>query len=67
MSNRSTFSRVPVAVVPIVPSVDSPPIVERDAEDELPPVYQFPIVRTVSTKFFDAGRHQPLPFPDSDD
>ena len=35
--------------------------------DELPAVYQSPIVRTVSTTFYDAGRHQPLPFPDSDD
>lgn len=67
MSNRSTLSRVPVAAVPVVPSIDSTPIVERDEQDELPPVYQFPIVRTVPTKFFDAGRHQPLRFPDSDD
>lgn len=35
--------------------------------DELPAVYQSPIVRTVSTTFYDAGRHQPLPFPDSEE
>lgn len=68
MSNRSTLTRVPVAVVPVIPTVDSTPIVDRDTEDEtadeLPAVYQFPIVRTVPTKFFDAGRYQPLPFPD---
>lgn len=36
-------------------------------DDELPAVYQSPIVRTVNTTFYDAGRHLPLPFPDSDD
>jgi hypothetical protein len=40
---------------------------KEEPSDELPAVYQAPIVRTVSTTFYDAGRHQPLPFPDSDD
>ncbi len=35
--------------------------------EDLPPVYQFPVVRTVKTVFYEAGRLQPLPFPDSDD
>jgi len=40
---------------------------QEEPSDELPAVYQSPIVRTVDTTFYDAGRHQPLPFPDSDD
>jgi hypothetical protein len=40
---------------------------EEQPSDDLPAVYQFPIVRTVITTFYDAGHHQPLPFPDSDD
>jgi hypothetical protein len=40
---------------------------KEEPSDELPAVYQPPIVRTVSTTFYDAGRHQPLPFPESDD
>ena len=39
----------------------------EDFNDELPAVYQSPIRYMVSTIFLDAGRHQPLPFPDSDD
>jgi hypothetical protein len=35
--------------------------------DELPPVCQPPVVRTVSAAFHYVGRHPPLPFPDSDD
>lgn len=35
--------------------------------DELPPVYQSPIVRTVSVTFHYTGRHPPLPFPDSNE
>ena len=46
-----------------------PTTFDVDPEDlgELPPVYQFPIVQTVSTRFYDVGPFQPLPFPDSDD
>ena len=40
---------------------------EKLPSDELPAVYQPPIVRTVITQFHDSGPHQPLPFPDSDD
>jgi len=40
---------------------------KEEPSDELPAVYQSPIVRTVSTTFYDDGRHQPLPFPDLDD
>ena len=40
---------------------------ERPDDDELPPVYQFPIVRVIQTQFYNAGRHPPLPFPDTDD
>ena len=36
------------------------------SSDDLPPVYQSPIVRTVATRFYDDGPHLPLPFPDSD-
>lgn len=47
------------------PTEDTTP--SDESSDELPAVLQFPIVRTVRTRFYDAGRHQPLPFPDSDD
>ena len=40
---------------------------QEEPSDELPAVYQAPIVRTVSTTFYHAGRHLPLPFPDSDE
>jgi hypothetical protein len=40
---------------------------QEESRDELPAVYQAPIVRTIRTTFYDAGQHQPLPFPDSDD
>ena len=40
---------------------------ELPDDDELPPVYQFPIVRTVRVRFIEIGRLQPLPFPESDD
>lgn len=40
---------------------------QEEATDELPAVPQMPIVRTVRTRFFNAGPLQPLPFPDSDD
>ena len=39
----------------------------EEEEDELPPVKEFPIVQTVMTRFYEAGRLMPLPFPDSDD
>ena len=35
--------------------------------EDLPPVCPFPVVRTVKTIFYNAGRLEPLPFPDSDD
>jgi hypothetical protein len=39
----------------------------QDAADDLPPVAQFPVIATVTATFHEAGRLQPLPFPDVDD
>jgi hypothetical protein len=38
-----------------------------DLPENMPPVFQFPVVATVQARFYKAGRHEPLPFPESDD
>lgn len=43
------------------------PAPRAERPDDLPPVYQFPVVGTVQATFVEAGRHDPLPFPDQDD
>jgi len=35
--------------------------------DDLPPVFQFPVVEIVKTRFKEGGDLQPLPFPEWDD
>jgi len=49
-----------------LPLIQESVLRDRDFE-ELSPVYQFPIARTVATNFLEVGRQSPLPFPDSDD
>ena len=47
-----------------------PSWLDQEAEasgDELPPAYQPPISGSYITTFAEAGRHRPLPFPDTDD
>lgn len=66
----------PVTAAPISTAVLDSPIKtldglssrrSADSSDELPAVYQPPILQLVNTKFYEAGQHQPLPFPASDD
>jgi hypothetical protein len=38
-----------------------------DTREEMPPVFEFPVVSTVLATFYEAGRHDPLPFPEDDD
>lgn len=40
---------------------------ELPDDDELPPVYQFPIIGVVKVRFYYDGIHQPMPFPETDD
>jgi hypothetical protein len=40
---------------------------QEDLAEDLPPVFQFPVIATVQATFREAGRHQPLPFPEEDD
>jgi hypothetical protein len=40
-------------------------LASQDATDDLPPVVRFPVVATVTATFHEAGRLQPLPFPDA--
>jgi len=59
---------IPIADQDVMLSVSSPSDTKVETQDdELPPVYQFPIVRTVIASFYEAGRHPALPFPDSMD
>lgn len=44
-----------------------PQLWEESSDDELPAVLSFPRLRTIRTRFRQAGEHEPLPFPDSDD
>ena len=73
MSNVLQFDSKPLGVIPPVrsqplerPTASTEPDGEDD-DDLLPPVFQFPIVATVRATFVEAGRLEPLMFPEVDD
>ncbi len=60
----------PQVSVGAVPEPSMEPVVDDDSlldDTDLPPVYQFPIVRYITTTFYDAGPWEPLPLPELDD
>ena len=56
-------------IVPLTTFTPNYPVEDREATftDELPPVVQFPVVRQVTATFQYVGKHEPLPFPDTDE
>jgi hypothetical protein len=49
---------------PMAPEALAPRRAEQT--EDLPPVFQFPVVGTVRATGYDAGRLDPLPFPEQD-
>jgi hypothetical protein len=62
---ETAFSTQP----PVKPKLNSD-VTEDEADDiwdDLPPVIEFPIVKTVRVTLREVGRLEPMPFPDMDD